>query len=88
MNEKQHIEILKKVDSALDEIRPFLQKDGGDVELIKVSKEKAYVSFLGNCKSCSMNTSTFEHGVMQTILKAVPEIKKVEIMQDPVRLKS
>jgi len=70
--------ILEQVEQALNEIRPFLQKDGGDVELLEVTKDNiAKVSFLGACKTCNMNTMTFTAGVEESIKRNVPSIKSV-----------
>lgn len=64
---------------ALDQIRPFLKEDGGDLELIEVTAEGiARVELKGTCTNCSMNTMTFKTGVQDAIMKTVPEIVKVE----------
>ncbi len=71
-------ELEAKVEKALDEIRPFLQKDGGDVTLIEVdASNMAKVSFEGACRTCSMNTMTFTSGVEDAIKRNVPEINGV-----------
>lgn len=68
----------KRVNNALDTLRPFLQNDGGDILLVDVTKEKiARVKLLGSCSSCSMSHMTMKAGVEDAILKAVPEIKGV-----------
>lgn len=70
--------IFKRVEAALEQIRPFLIEDGGNIELLEVSpKMEVKVRFIGACKTCSMNKMTFTAGVEDAILKAVPEIKKV-----------
>lgn len=68
-----------KIETALDGIRPFLQEDGGDVELIEVTNDYVVrVELLGACKFCSMNKMTFKVGVEKAIQEAVPEIIRVE----------
>ncbi|AIL44542.1 Nitrogen-fixing NifU, C-terminal [Elizabethkingia anophelis NUHP1] len=62
---------------ALEEIRPFLNKDGGDIELIDVKENTVIVRLLGNCSSCHINTSTLKLGVENTIKQHVPEIVEV-----------
>ena len=75
-----HANILKQVEAAMDTIRPFLNEDGGDLELVEISEELvATVRFVGSCKDCSMNEITFKSGVEGTILQSVPEIKAVEL---------
>lgn len=66
-----------KVRQALDSIRPFLQKDGGDIELIEVEEHKVTVKLIGNCNGCPMSFSTMKLGVENTIKSYVPEITEV-----------
>lgn len=78
MEISSNLELIKKVETALDEIRPFLQEDGGDITVKSVSDDGvATVEFLGACTSCSMSNMTFKAGVEEAILNSVPEIKKV-----------
>ena len=68
---------LIKIENALNEIRPFLQSDGGNIELVSLEKNIVKVRLLGNCISCSVNQMTLKNGVEMTIKKYVPEIKEV-----------
>ncbi|WP_407483000.1 NifU family protein [Elizabethkingia meningoseptica] len=77
MSETKHIETVTKVMEALEEIRPFLNKDGGDIELIDVKGTTVIVRLLGNCSACHINTSTLKLGVENTIKQHVPEIEEV-----------
>lgn len=71
-------EIRLNVEKALDEIRPFLQSDGGDISLIAIVDDKfVKVQLLGACTSCSVNQMTLKSGVEMTIKKYVPQIEKV-----------
>ena len=70
-------ELVTRVMVALDSIRPFLNRDGGDIELIDVKDNKVYVRLLGNCSSCHINTSTLKLGVENTIKQHIPEIEEV-----------
>lgn len=72
-----HEETVTKVMEALDSIRPFLNKDGGDIELIDVKDNTVYVKLLGNCSGCSLNFSTLKLGVENSIKQYAPEIEKV-----------
>lgn len=71
-------ELLLRVEASLDKIRPFLQKDGGNVEVLGIDSEGALkVEFVGACKECSMSNMTFKNGIEENVKKDVPEIKKV-----------
>jgi len=73
--------IEKRVQDALNEIRPQIQADGGDVELIAVEKQIAKVRLVGHCAGCPMAAMTLKQGVETIIKKRVPEIQKVEAVQ-------
>tara|TARA_B110000881_G_C18568099_1_gene513924 strand:- start:425 stop:667 length:243 start_codon:yes stop_codon:yes gene_type:complete len=71
-------EIKEKVLIALDEIRPFLASDGGDISLVSIEDNKIVnVQLHGTCVSCSVNQMTLKQGVEMTIKKHVPQIEKV-----------
>ncbi|MBL6649250.1 MAG: NifU family protein [Flavobacteriaceae bacterium] len=67
----------KKVQDALNEIRPFLESDGGNIELVSIVDAVVKVKLLGNCVNCSVNQMTLKNGVEMTIKKHAPEIQKV-----------
>lgn len=66
-----------KVQEALEKIRPFLNRDGGDIELVDISESTVTVKLLGNCMSCPMSFSTMKLGVENTIKQHAPEIQEV-----------
>lgn len=69
----------EKIESALDQIRPFLEADRGNISLVEVTDNMVVkVELHGACKDCSMSFMTLKAGVEETIKKAVPEIKSVE----------
>ena len=71
-------ELKSNVEKALDEIRPFLQNDGGDISLISIEDEKIVkVQLEGACVGCSVNQMTLKSGVEMTIKKYAPQIEKV-----------
>jgi len=71
-------EIKQNIEKALDEIRPFLNSDGGDIKLISVEDDKiANVRLEGACGDCSLRYSTVKAGVETTIKKYVPQIEQV-----------
>jgi Fe-S cluster biogenesis protein NfuA len=70
-----------RVEAALDNIRPYLVMDGGNVRVLEITKEKNLkLEFLGNCGTCPMSTMTFKAGVEEAIKKAVPEIGEIEVI--------
>ena len=72
-------ELFYKVNQALEDIRPHLAVDGGNIELIEITEDLTVrVKWLGNCEFCSMSTMTMKAGVEQAIRSRVPEIKNVE----------
>ncbi|MBF8457356.1 NifU family protein [Kaistella jeonii] len=75
--EMKHEETVTKVMDALESIRPFLNKDGGDIELIDVKDGIVSVKLQGNCNGCPMSFSTMKLGVENTIKQFAPEILEV-----------
>ena len=70
--------ILDKIEGALDEIRPYLEADEGDIRLIEVTDDMVVkVKLVGACSSCNVNMMTMKSGVEQAIKRAVPEVKEV-----------
>lgn len=71
-------EIKLNVERALTEIRPFLQRDGGDISLISIEDDRLVkVQLLGACVGCHVNTMTLKSGVEMTIKRYVPQIQEV-----------
>lgn len=69
----------KRVEEALEQIRPYLQADGGNVSLLEITDDKIVkLELLGACKSCSMSMMTLKAGIEETIKRSVPEIISVE----------
>lgn len=68
----------KKVEKAIEEIRPNLQADGGDIELVGVANGVAKVKLKGACAGCPMSTMTVKWGVERFLKQKVPEITQVE----------
>jgi Fe-S cluster biogenesis protein NfuA len=75
--EKQILEV--KVKGVLDQIRPYLQNDGGDLSFIELTDDKVvFVELQGHCGSCPHALMTLKNGVEQAVKEAIPEIKSVE----------
>ncbi len=75
-----HKDITERVQSALNEIRPYLQADNGDVELVECSNHKIKLRFTGTCKTCDMQYYTFKAAIEETIKNKVPEISEIQIV--------
>lgn len=71
-------ELKVNIEKALNEIRPFLQSDGGDIRLVSIDDDKLVkVKLEGNCVACSVNQMTLKSGVEMTIKKHAPQIEQV-----------
>jgi Fe-S cluster biogenesis protein NfuA len=68
----------KLVEQALEKIRPLLQRDGGDIELVEVNDGVVKVRLTGACKGCPMSQMTLKQGVEKLLLKEVPGLKEVQ----------
>ena len=69
----------EKVQTVLNKVRPMLQADGGDVELVDVTENNiVQVRLTGACKGCPMSQMTLKNGIERIILKEIPEVKGVE----------
>lgn len=72
-------DLIKKVEEALDQVRPYLQADGGNVSILEITPEHVVkLELLGACKSCSMSMMTLKAGIEESIKRSVPEIRAVE----------
>ena len=73
-----HEELIDIVKVSMDQLRPFLHDDGGDMELIDITEEGIVrVKLLGACSSCSMSVMTLKAGLEEALLKLTPQIKGV-----------
>ena len=71
--------MLDKVNAVLDKVRPSLQADGGDVELVEVTDEGVVkVRLKGACNGCPMSQMTLKRGIERAVMAVVPEVKSVE----------
>ena len=72
-------EITKKIQMVLENIRPHLQIDGGDVRLVRVSADGIVeLELLGACEECAMSSMTLRAGIERAIMDEVPSIKRIE----------
>ncbi|MCR9066547.1 MAG: NifU family protein [Cytophagales bacterium] len=71
----------ERIEAALDSVRPYLEADGGNVNVAEITEDGIVrLELTGACGSCPMSTMTFKAGLEEAILKAVPEVKKVEAL--------
>ncbi len=69
---------MEKVDRALNEVRPYLETDGGNVRVLEVNDDRVVtLELLGACGSCPMSVMTMKAGIEETIKRQVPEIQTV-----------
>ncbi len=66
-----------RIEKALDSVRPYLYKDGGDVSVVSVKGKKLTLKFEGNCSSCDLSNMTLKAGIEEAIKQHVPEISDV-----------
>ncbi len=79
MEKNQTSELERKVRNVIDQIRPYLQADGGDIEFISLSEDNVVnVELHGACGSCPYSRLTLKNGVEEAMKRAVPEVKSVE----------
>ncbi|RIV26800.1 NifU family protein [Fibrisoma montanum] len=72
-------QLITRIERALDSMRPYLEADGGNVKVLEITENKTVrLELMGSCGSCPMSAMTFKGGLEEAILKAVPEIARVE----------
>lgn len=75
---KDASDLLKRVNTALDVVRPHLAVDGGNIEIVEITDDmQLHVRWLGACSNCSMSMMTMRAGVEEAVLGRVPEIKGI-----------
>lgn len=81
LNRKQRDKWEEKANDIIDKIRPYIQHDGGDVELLGIDEDGiAYVTFLGACAGCMMAGEDFSTGIRLLLLDEFPELKEVVLV--------
>lgn len=72
-------DLLQRIESTLDELRPYLEADGGDIRLVEITEDLvARVELLGACADCSMINMTLKGGVESALKKVAPELTAIE----------
>lgn len=76
-------DLKEKVEKVLETIRPALQADGGDIELVEVTDNGIVrVRLVGACQGCPMSSMTLQDGVERTLKEQIPEVKEVRLAED------
>jgi Fe-S cluster biogenesis protein NfuA len=79
MSDDIRTDMEKKVENAIQQIRPYLQQDGGDIRFVELTEDNVVmVELQGACGSCPYSLMTLKNGVETAVKKAIPEIKSVE----------
>jgi len=79
MTIEKKIELSSKVQNVIEQIRPYLQADGGDIQFVELTDDLTVkVELQGACGACPYSIMTLKNGVEQAVIKAIPEIKAVE----------
>jgi Fe-S cluster biogenesis protein NfuA len=77
-------ELTVKINQSLDQLRPFLHADGGDMELVEITDDAVVmVRLIGACSDCSMSMMTLKAGLEEAVRKVAPEIKAVQAVNQP-----
>jgi len=72
-------ELIKKVEAVINQIRPYLEADGGNIKFVELTDDNVVnVELQGACACCPMSLMTLKNGVEEAMKKAIPEIKSVE----------
>ena len=79
MTDEKRAELTGKVENVIEQIRPYLQQDGGDIEFVELTDDHIVnVAMTGACGSCPYSIMTLKNGVETAVKKAIPEIQSVE----------
>lgn len=75
-------ETINKIEAAIEQLRPFLKADGGDIKFLRIENNVAKVKLLGACQSCNMSAMTLKAGVEEAVKRAAPQITSIEAVED------
>jgi Fe-S cluster biogenesis protein NfuA len=83
MDTEKKSQLLSRINGALDTVRPYLQADGGDIDLVDVTDDMIVkVRLTGACHGCPFSVQTLKSGVEQALVKEIPEIKEVQAVEE------
>lgn len=78
LENNQNIDVQKEIIKVLDKIRPYINRDGGDIEFVDFQEGIVYVKMLGACNGCSMVDDTLQDGVAEILMEEVPGVLGVQ----------
>lgn len=79
MTAQEKFDLISRINNALDDVRPHLMSDGGDIEVVDVTDDMTVlVKWLGNCQNCNMSVMTMRAGIEHAIKNKIPAIQHVE----------
>ena len=79
MENSEKDKLIERVEAALEDVRPHLEADGGNVEVLEITDDLTVkIKWLGNCENCFMSVMTMKAGIEQAIKAKVPEIQNIE----------
>lgn len=82
MTQEGNQELISKVKNVIEQIRPYLQADGGDIQFVNLTEDNIVnVELMGACGSCPYSRMTLKNGVEEAMKRAIPEIKAVESVE-------
>lgn len=83
MSDQERTALLDQIESALDDVRPHLAVDGGDVSIVELTDDMTlHIKWLGACEACSMSAMTLKAGIEQAVKSRLPQIRAVEAVND------
>ncbi len=83
MSEANEKDVLERIEHTINKIRPYIQADGGDVELVDYKDGIVTVQMLGACAGCMAIDTTLTDGIEALLIDEVPEVKKVQMAEAP-----
>jgi len=81
MTEIDRSALIQRIETSLNNVRPYLNADGGDIEVVELTDDFVVkVKFVGACESCPVSYMTMKAGVEETLKRDIPELKKIEAL--------
>lgn len=74
------MKIEERINQVLDQLRPFLINDGGNIEFVKYEDGVAYIKFIGNCATCPMKQMTLNNGIKEALINEIDEVIDVKLV--------
>lgn len=72
----------EKIIEVINDLRPYLMNDGGNIEFVKYENNIVYIILQGTCAACPLQPTTLKDGIEKTIIEKVPEVKEVRLYEE------